>query len=172
MTNVLFGQAAQIVAGLAGVFALLTLITWIRGMRIRFAMVGYTGFLVVLAIGCFGLSLYPFMRTNIDGAVAYKTVYDRGANQAVISVPVDITPEALTSTLQQAAANLSSSGRVSTGSPYFTVRARIQLHPGEGITVPVYLGQLTQRIGVRQDPEQTIEIDEAAFAKAKSGNQG
>ncbi len=165
MNDSLFTQLAQICLISAGILALLTLVTWVRQLKIRFAMVGYTGFALVLAVGCFALGLGPFMRTTIPGAASYTTVYDQGANQAVIAVAPTITPEALTLTLQQAALNLSTSGRFSTGSPYLTIKARTVTHPEAGISQLNYLGQLQKRLGVREDPEQSIEIFEDRFAQ-------
>lgn len=159
----MFVTAAQVCAGLTAVLALATLIAWIRQVAIRFALVGYTGFALVLTVGCLALSLGPIMQTSIPGAARYTTVYDRGSNQAVIAVSSKITPETLDLTLKQAAQNLSSSGRYAVGSPLFTLRARTIVHPEAGVSLVVYLGQLQQRFGVRQDPEQEIILYPEAF---------
>ncbi|GAB4216187.1 MAG: Ycf51 family protein [Synechococcales cyanobacterium] len=148
--------------GLAGLLLLITLSLWAKQSSWRFAFFGYTAFTVVLTAGCFALTLTPITRPVVAGAIPYTTVHDQGANQAVIVVAPSVTPTQLEATLRQAASNLFSSGRFSQGSPYLVVRARTVLHPAPGISEPLFLGQLQQRMGQRQDPEQQVEI----FAKA------
>ncbi len=167
MADSLFQLATQIFGGLSLVLALVTLVAWIRGWGIRFAMVGYTAFAVVLTVGSFALTLGPIMQTSIPGAARYTTVYDQGANRAVIAVSDSITPETLELTLQQAARNLVSSGRFSTGSRTFTLRARAVVHPQEGVTRPLYLGELQQALGQRQDPDQKIQIFTEGFEELR-----
>lgn len=163
MADSLFGLATQIFGVLAGILALGTLLAWIRGWGIRFAMVGYTAFALVLTAGSFALTLTPIMQTSIPGAARYTTVYDQGSNQAVIVVAPTIDPETLELTLRQAARNLASSGRFSTGSRLFTLRARTVVHPEPGISRPLYLGQLQQTLGQREDPNLQIQIDPSGF---------
>jgi hypothetical protein len=164
MDNHLFVTAAQVCAGLAAILTVATLIAWIRQVAIRFALVGYTGFALVLTIGCFALSLGPIMQTSIPGAARYTPVYDRGSDQAVIVVSPAITPEVLELTLKQAAQNLFSSGRYSSGSPLFTLRARTVIHPETGVSLVVYLGQLEQPFGrTSQDSHQQITLYPEAF---------
>ncbi len=166
MNNNIFGLIAAACSGVALILTLITIWAWIRQWSLRFAMVGYTGFTLVLAAGCFALSLTPILQTKIPGAAPYTTVYDRGANQAVIVVANSITPDQLELTLQQAALNLVSSGRFSaTGSPLFHLRARTLLHPEPGVTFPLYLGELQQSLTQRNDPNQKIEIFADAFAQ-------
>jgi hypothetical protein len=75
-------------------------------------------------------------------------------------------------TLEQAGQRLLSSGRFSTGSQFFTLRARTVIHPQPGLSVPLYLGQLQQPLGSRQQgSDRTIEIFADAFAKLQ-GSQG
>jgi hypothetical protein len=123
--------ACGILAGLAFVFQ------W----GLRFRLVGVTGFMGVLTGGLFALSLFPFTRTAIPGAVPYTVVFDNGGGQAVIAVAPSITESALEATLQQAAADLFSYGRVGAR---LTVRARTIVHPQPGTSQPLTLGQATR----------------------------
>ena len=167
-TESFFLLAAKICGILAGILGLVTVVAWWRQWPFRFAFFGYTAFMTVLTAGCFALTLTPIIRPPVAGSAPYHTVYDRGANQAVIKVETDISPETLELTLQQAAQKLASSGRFSTGSRLFTLRARTVIHPEPGISVPLYLGQLQQDLGTRQDPDRTIEIFPDAFRQLEA----
>jgi hypothetical protein len=159
MSDSIFVLGTRIFAITSGLLAVLTLIAWSRQSNWRFALVGYTAFCLVLTAGCWGLSLGPIMPTTIAGAAHYKTVYDRGADQAVIAVDPTITPEELTPTLLQASRNLLTSGRYSSSSTFFTVRARTVIHPQPGVSIPLYLGQTQQPLlrGTQiTDPEVAI----------------
>lgn len=172
-----FASATQIGLSLAGLLAVLTLLAWIRNWPFKFSLVGYTAFTLVITVGCFALSLGPIFRSRLPGAVPYTTVYDQGADRAVIAVSPDITPEQLISTLRQAASDLGSSGRFSTGTPIFTLQARTVIHPEEGVSVPLLLGTLQQPLGMRlrTDEElklQQIHLEEDAFAQLKALRRG
>ncbi|MFQ3612270.1 MAG: Ycf51 family protein [Cyanobacteriota bacterium] len=172
-----FASAAQVGLGLAGLLAVLTLLAWIRNWPLKFSLVGYTAFTLVLTAGCFALSLGPIFRSRIPGAIHYTTVYDQGADRAVIAVSPDITPDQLVPTLRQAASDLGSSGRFSTGTSLFTLEARTVIHPEAGISVPLRLGTLQQPLGMRlrTDEElnlQQIQLEEDAFAQLRSFRQG
>ncbi|MFS8885359.1 Ycf51 family protein [Synechococcus sp. H70.2] len=159
-----FASAAQVGLGVAGLLALLTLLAWLRNWPWKFSLVGYTAFTLVLTAGCFALSLGPIFRSRIPGAAPYTTVYDQGAERAVIAVSPDITPEQLILTLKQAASDLASSGRFSTGSPVFTLQARTVIHPEPGVSEPLLLGTLQQPLG-KQQQQQQIRLEEEAFAR-------
>ncbi|MDX2271279.1 MAG: Ycf51 family protein [Cyanobacteriota bacterium] len=163
MTTSSFALGAEILGILTLLLMVITMVVWWRQLAWRFAMVGYTGFALVLTVGCFALSVQPIMPATLSGSVRYTTVYDRGTEQAVIAVDPSITPEQLDLTLRQAAQNLLSSGRYSTGSPLFTLRARTVLHPAPDYSLPLYLGQLQQPLVNRRDPNPQVEIFAAAF---------
>lgn len=124
----------------------------------RFRLVGVTGFMGVLTVGLFALGVIPFTRAIIPGAVRFSTVYDSGATQVVITVPQTITAEQLTATLEQAASDLFSSGRLSRGEAKLTVRARTVLHPEPGISQPLFLGQVRRSLFNRDDAEMEFLI--------------
>lgn len=133
---------------------------------IRFRLVGATGFMVVLTVGLFSLGLVPFTRTVIPGAVRFSTVFDSGANQAVIVVPATITESQLEATLQQAASDLFSPGRLSRrGEDELVIRARTILHPEPGVSKPLYLGEIKRSLFVRNDDNMTIELFPESLAK-------
>jgi hypothetical protein len=137
----------------------LALLGFIFQWGIRFRLVGVTGFMIVLTVGCFALSLGLLTRTLIPGAVRFEVVYDNGANQTVISVPNTISESELTATLQQAANDLFSYGRTGLGGDgRMTVRARTLVHPETGITKPLYLGQVRRSLSQREDSLLDIEI--------------
>ncbi|MCU0524204.1 MAG: Ycf51 family protein [Elainella sp. Prado103] len=153
-------------AGIATlVFAALTLLGFLVKWGIRFRLVGVTGFMIVLTSGLFALSLVPFTRTVIPGAVKFSTVYDSGATQAVIAVPPTITATELESTLRQAANDLFSPGRLGRGENLLTIRARTILHPEPGVSEPLLLGQVRRSLYSREDEQMSIEIIPANLAK-------
>jgi Protein of function (DUF2518) len=157
--NIDFALIAQYMGILVLVCALITGIAFARMLGWRFRMVGVTSFAVVLTIGLFTLSLNPVTRESVPGAVHFSLVYDRMGPQAVIAVPPDITAEQLEATLKQAASNLFSPGRNGQGrTAEFTIRARTVLHPREGVSQPLYIGQVTRSLRRRDDPNIRVEI--------------
>ncbi|BAQ65753.1 Ycf51 family protein [Geminocystis sp. NIES-3709] len=149
-------------------FLVLATIGFLFKWGFRFRLVGATGFMGVLTVGLFALSLGLFDRVEIPNAVKFNLVYDTGGNQAVITVPIDITRDQLESTLQQASANLFSYGRTATnGDDQLTIRARTQFHQ-EGVTIPLYLGQIRRSLVQKDDLNPTIVISDTAFAKLES----
>ncbi|WP_414541945.1 Ycf51 family protein [Nostoc sp. CCY0012] len=148
------------------VFAALAVLAFILKWGLRFRLVGTTGFMLVLTVGLFSLSLVPLSRTVIPGAVKYTLVYDTGSTKAVIATSPKISPTQLEATLRQAASNLYSYGRLGTrGNNQLTIRARTIIHPEPGISVPLYLGQITRTLASREDVEMQIEIYPDKFAQ-------
>lgn len=157
--NIDFVLIAQYMGILVLVCALITGIAFARQWGWRFRMVGVTSFSVVLTIALFTLSLNPVTRKTVPGAVHFSLVYDRMGPQAVIAVPPDITEAQLEATLKQAASNLFSPGRNGQGvSGEFTIRARTVLHPREGVSQPLYIGQVKRSLRRRDDPNVRVEI--------------
>ncbi|MEN9216350.1 MAG: Ycf51 family protein [Gloeomargarita sp. HHBFW_bins_162] len=167
-----FAQAAQIMGGLTLFTALMALLGFAFRWGIRFRLVGITGFMAVLTGGLFALGLTPVTRTVLPNAQRYTTVYDGGGTQAVIAVAANLTPTELAATLQQAANDLFSYGRLATGEAVLTVRARTLLHPEPGVTEPVYLGQVRRSLRQRQDPAMVIELDSQALARVQTMSTG
>jgi hypothetical protein len=140
-------------------FFVLALLGFIWKWGIRFRLVGAAGFMVVLTVGLFGLSLGLFSHKTIPGAIGYSLVYDNGANQAVIVVPETITKSELEATLQQAAEDLFSYGRAAIGSnDKLTIRARVLIHPQDDRTKPVYIGQAQRNLGDKDNTNIDIQI--------------
>ncbi|HEY9644621.1 MAG TPA: Ycf51 family protein [Coleofasciculaceae cyanobacterium] len=153
-------------AGIATLaFGLLAGLAFLFQWGIRFRLVGATGFTAVLTVGLFALGVVPFTRTTIPGAVRYSTVFDSGADQVVIVVPATITEPELTATLQQAASNLFSVGRLSRGQQKLTIRARTVLHPAAGVSEPLVLGQVKRSLFVKDDDQMEIQIFPESLAK-------
>lgn len=158
-TTAEFSQIAQGMGIFVLFCALITGLAFARQWGWRFRMVGVTAFSVVLTVGLFALSLTPLTRTTIPGAVHFSVVYDRLGAQAVIAVPPDVTAEQLEATLRQAASNLFSSGRNAQGqTEQLTIRARTVLHPSEGVSQPLYLGQVRRSLRLRDDPNMVVQI--------------
>ncbi|HEY9645959.1 MAG TPA: Ycf51 family protein [Chroococcidiopsis sp.] len=132
---------------------------------IRFRFVGITGFMAVLTTGLFALSIVPITRTVIPGAARFTTVYDSGTTEVVIVVPPQIDEPTLTATLQQAASDLFSPGRLASGEEQLTIRARTILHPAKGISKPIYLGQVKRSLFVRDDENMEITLYPDAIAQ-------
>ncbi|WP_341527553.1 Ycf51 family protein [Nostoc sp. UHCC 0302] len=148
------------------VLAVLAALAFILKWGIRFRLVGTTGFMIVLTVGLFSLSLVPLSRTVIPGAKKFTLVYDGGSTQAVIAVSPQISPTELEATLRQAASNVYSYGRLgSREDNKLTVRARTVIHPEPGISVPVYLGQIKRSLASREKSEITVEIYQDKFAQ-------
>lgn len=153
-------------AGIATlVFAALTLLSFLAKWGLRFRLVGVTGFMLVLTAGLFALSIVPFSRTVIPGAIRFTTVYDSGATEVVITVPPTITASELDATLQQAANDLFSPGRLGRAGDQLTIRARTVLHPESGVSQPLYLGQIRRSLVERNDENMTIELIPGNLAK-------
>lgn len=159
-------------AGIATVTcAAITILGFILQWGIRFRLVGATGFLGVLTGGLFALSLVPFTRTVIPGAVRFSLVYDTGATQTVIAVPPKISHDELEATLRQAASDLYSYGRLGQAENRLTIRARTVIHPEPGVSQPLYLGQVKRSLSNRDDDQMAIEIyrDKLALIEKELG---
>lgn len=163
----LFATAARYCLIFAGLLGFFTIVLWVRQVKWRFAFFGYTAFTLVLAAGLGALSLAPIVRTPVPGAMAFSTVFDNNSERAAIAVSPDITPEQLEPTLRQAAANLYSYGRFSTTTNILTIRARTIVHPEEGISLPIYLGQVQRSMVQRDDVDMKVDIYADGFAKLR-----
>ena len=147
-------------------FAAITAIAFLLKWGLRFRLVGATGFMGVLTAGLFGLSFQPIIQTSIPGAVPYKTVFDSGSAQVVITVPNDITETALEATLQEAAVNLLKPSRIGgAGQKTPSIRARSIVHT-PGISELVYVGKVTPQVPTNGDSrEPKVEIYADRLAK-------
>ncbi len=148
-------------------FFLLTTLGFILNWAFRFRLVGVTGFMGVLTAGLFGLSLGLFTRVEIPGSVPYTLVYDNGATQTVIAVSPTITESELAATIEQAAGDLFSPGRLG-GENQLTIRVRTIIHPEEGISEPLYLGEVKRSLSQREDENLDIKIFPESLAKLES----
>jgi Protein of function (DUF2518) len=159
----LFGFPLVTIALWSGYFTLfcaaLMILSWVLKWGTRFRLVGITGFMGVLTGGLFALGLGLHDRPQIPGAVKYVRVFDSGASQVVIVVPPTITETTLDATLQQAAIDLYSTGRLAQGAPTMTIRARAVLHPKPGVSQPVYVGQVKPSLASPTDQAGIVEID-------------
>lgn len=134
------------------------ILSFILGWGWRFRLVGATSFMAVITAGIFALGLSLFPHAQIAGAARYTLVYDNGANQAVVAVAPDIDKSAIEPTLQQAIANLYSYGRTGVnGNNQFTVKLRTVVHPKEGSSQPLFLGEAKRSLIARG--EQEIETN-------------
>ncbi|TVR05836.1 MAG: hypothetical protein EA395_15065, partial [Phormidium sp. GEM2.Bin31] len=121
-----FFQATLWSLGTTALFAVLALLAFLLQWGVRFRFVGITGFMAVLTVGLFSLSLFPITTTVVPGSVPYNVVYDNGAGQVVIKLPKDIDESQLEATLRQAAINQFSPGRLGQN---LMIRGRVLLHP-------------------------------------------
>ena len=148
-------------------FFLLTIIGFILKWGFRFRLVGITGFMGVLTVGLFGLSLGLYNRTEVSGSIPYSLVYDNGATQTVIAVSPNITESELAATMEQAASNLFSPGRLG-GNNKLTIRVRTIIHPEAGISEPLYLGEVKRSLSQREDENIEIKVFPESLAKLES----
>lgn len=145
------------IAAFGGALIILTILAWILKWGFRFRLVGVTSFTFVVAASVFALSLSFHQREMISGAVRYARIFDRQSDQAVITVPATVTTEQLEATLRQAAIDLFSPGRSSVDG-MFTIRARAVLHPQDGLSLPLYLGQVRRSLSVREDADMQVDL--------------
>ena len=150
---------------LALVCAVLAVLGFIFKWGIRFRLVGIASFMGVLTGGLFALSIVPFTRTVIPGAVHFSLVYDNGGSQAVITVPPDIQESELDATLRQAASDLFSYGRLGSQDNQLTILARTIIHPEPGVSKPLVLGQAMRSLSNRDDTQMAITIYSDRFAQ-------
>lgn len=143
----------------------ITVLAFVFSSALRFRLVGVTGFLGVLTTGLFALSVVPFTRTVIPGAVRFALVYDTGGTQTVVTVPPSVTESELDATLRQAASDLFSYGRSAGRGNQLTIRARTVIHPEPGVSKPLFLGQVRRSLATRDDPDMAIEIFSESFAE-------
>ncbi|NJK34769.1 MAG: DUF2518 family protein [Oscillatoriales cyanobacterium SM2_2_1] len=153
-----FSLLAQGMGVFVLVSALVTGVSFARKWGWRFRFVGVTLFSVVLTVGLFALSLAPITRTAVAGAVPYALVYDRFTAEATIALPPTVTLPQVEATLRQAASNLFSPGRNGQGKEHLTIRARTLLHVADGVSQPVYLGQVRRSLRRRDDPDLSITL--------------
>ena len=143
----------------------LTGLSFLLKWGFRFRLVGVTGFMGVLTFGLFALSLTPLTRVSVPNAAHYSLVFDNGANQTVIAVAPDITPDQLSATLEQASYDLFSAGRLGRDNNRMVVRARTMLHPKAGLSEPLLLGEASRSLLSRDEPDLKIEVFEKAFKR-------
>ena len=122
---------------------------------VRFRLVGVTGFLAVLTGGIWGLSLGLFQRVDVPDAVTYRVVFDNGGDRVVAKVSPPISPTQVEATLQKAALELFSYGRLGSA-PELSIRLRTVAHPEPGVTEPLYLGEVRRSLVSKED--DSIEI--------------
>jgi len=142
----------------------LAVLAFVFGWGIRFRLVGVTGFMGVLTIGVFGLSLGLFNFTYVPGAVSFSTVFDNGANQVVIKLPPTVTESEVEATLRKASGDLFGYGRLGSTGDTLTIRARTVVHPEPGLTEPLVLGRADRPLSQR-DVEPKIQIYSERFAR-------
>jgi hypothetical protein len=139
----------------------LSILAFILKWGVRFRLVGVTSFMGVLTAGIFALGLGLLTRVEVPGAIRYALVYDSGTNQAVISLPNQVTQSEVEATLKQAAWDLFSYGRPGRE---LTIRARTILHPEPGLSIPVYLGEVKRSLKARDDGQIQVKVFSKALA--------
>lgn len=149
----------------AAVFVL-TLVAFIFRWGFRFRLVGITGFMGVLTVGLFGLSLGLFSYTDVPGAVSFSVVYDNGGSQVVIKLPQAVTESEVEATLRKASADLYSYGRLGGADNQMTIRARTVIHPEAGVSKPLYLGKAQRSLSPNgSESDLNIEVFSARFSE-------
>lgn len=150
---------------LTGTVFLFTLIAFIFNWGFRFRLVGITGFMGVLTIGLFGLSLGLFSYADVPGSVPFSVVYDNGGSQVVIKLPQTVTESEVEASLRKASADLYSYGRLGGTDNQMTIRARTVIHPEEGVSKPLYLGKVERQLSQdRSDSNLSIEVFSSQFS--------
>jgi hypothetical protein len=163
LTTADFLNAAKWSGILTLVCAAIAALAFVLQWGVRFRFVGITGFMGVMTGGLFALGLVPLTHTIIPGATKFSVIYDSGATQAVIAVAPSITRSELEATLQQAASDLFSYGRLGRGDEKLTVRARTIIHPQPGVSEPLYIGEIKRSLRTREDEDMSIQINQRNF---------
>ena len=138
--------------------AVFTAIAFGFGWGFRFRLVGITAFTGVLVAGLFGFGLAFFQRPMVDGAARYTLVYDTGSVNTVIAVANDLDDATIDATLRQAALDLYSPGRLGGAVAPLVVRARTIQHVEEGVSKPLYLGEISRSLTSRIDENPTVTL--------------
>nr|AIU44592.1 hypothetical protein [Cyanophora paradoxa] len=136
-----FSLLTKITLGFTILFLILSIISIIKGWKNRFQFIGITSFSCLLTISFFVFTFVPFTHKIIPGAQKYRVVFDDGATQIVIAVSAKLNQEELSATLEQAASDLFSPGRLSRNNNSFIIKARA-LSDSLGTTNSLYLGEL------------------------------
>jgi hypothetical protein len=150
--------------------ALLTGLAFLLKWGIRFRLVGATGLMGVLTVGLFALSFVPLTRATVPGAARFTTVYDSGSTLTTIVVTPPITEAQLTATLQQASSDLFRAGRLGRSQEPFLIRARTVVHIKDGVSQPLYLGELTRSLPSDNRDPVAIRIYSENLAKLPSAD--
>lgn len=158
LTNAELLEASKWGAILMVICGAIATLAFIFNWGIKFRLVGVTAFMGVLAGGMLGLGLGLYTRPNIPGAVPYSVVYDNGGNKTVIALQSDITKSELEATIQQAASDLFSPGRFGVGDNHLTIKVRTVIHPENGVSEPVYLGEVKRSLSQRDDDNMEVTI--------------
>jgi hypothetical protein len=137
-------------------FAFLTKQAW------RFKVVGYTGFLGVLTTGLFALVPAFTPRTKIQGSQPYQIVFDQYRGRVVVAVADSMTPQALTSTLQQVRNQVGGTGR-RTGGGEIEIVARTLINSEPGVSQVLYLGTLVASLTDKN--REKITLSAASFSQ-------
>ncbi|WP_353292180.1 DUF2518 family protein [Synechococcus sp. M16CYN] len=117
---------------------LATVTAFLARWDIRFRLVGFSSFTLLLAVSSWGFGVSYTPPVVIDGAVRAPIVFDNGDNLVVAQVPPNINTSAIEPTLEQIAGNLRGSGRRNSR---VVVRLRGIEPVGEGVGRPVILGE-------------------------------
>lgn len=153
-----FSLLTKITFGFTILFLILSIISIIKGWKNRFQFIGITSFSCLLTISFFVFTFVPFTHKVIPGSQKYRVVFDDGANQIVIAVSAKLNQEQLSATLEQAASDLFSPGRLSRNNNSFIIKARA-LSDSLGITNSLYLGELDKILNSEtNDFETKIKI--------------
>ncbi len=150
----------------------LAVLAFIFKWGFRFRLVGITGFMAVLTVGVFGLSLGLFSYSNVPGAVPFTLVYDNGGSQVVIKLPPTVTESEVEASLRKASADLNSYGRLGGLNNQMTIRARTVIHPEEGISKPLYLGKAQITSTNAEQDNLNIEVFSSQFSQLPEQAKG
>jgi len=147
--------------------AVFTALAFVLKWAFRFRLVGVTGFMGVLTIGIFALSLGLYARPEITGAIPYTLVYDNGGTKTVIAVPPTVGESELEATMRQASGDLFSFGRGGGVNNQMIIRVRTILHPKAGVSLPLYLVEVRRNLSTREDDQMVIDIFPESITRLK-----
>ena len=117
--------------------SVLTVAAFVTSWGVRFRLVGVSSFTFLLAVSCWAFSISYSPPVRVEGALQVPIVFDNSSDLVVAQASSDFEQEAITSTLNQIAANLPPGGR----NMVVGVRLRRLQSVSEGTSRPVVLGE-------------------------------
>lgn len=155
-----FSTLTKITLILTILFFVISIIGILKNWKNKYQLIGISSFFSLLTISFFLFTFVPFTHKIIPGSQKYRVVFDDGATQIVIAVSPKLDKGQLKATLEQAASDLFSAGRLSRYNNTLTIKARALTESTLDSNNSIYLGKLDQVLNNQTKRFETkIEIN-------------